>query len=124
MSTSYPGIDLVEIARFAESVERQGEPFLKRLFTPSELAYCRRFADPLPHYAARFAAKEAVAKALECGIGEHLSWHDVEVGHTATGSPTVTLSERAQKRFGDPHLTLSLSHSRTLATAIVIRNKP
>jgi holo-[acyl-carrier protein] synthase len=112
------GIDILEIERLREGVRRHGERFLKRLFTEKERGYCKRFRDPAPHLAARFAAKEAVSKALGVGFGASLSWQDVEVQNGPQGQPQVILSPAAQQRFHHPKLLLSITHSRQFACAV------
>lgn len=117
------GIDVAEIARIQQAVERFGERFLQRIFTPSEVRYCqrkqRRAAESL---AARFAAKEAAAKALGTGIAKGVSWLEIEVTHLPGGRPTLRLHGRAAERanlLGVSHVHLSLSHGRDLAIAMV-----
>jgi len=114
------GIDLVENARIAASIEKFSDAFLHRLFTAGELAYCQPKHNPIPHYAARFAAKEAVSKAFGCGIGAELGWLDIEVIRDESGAPSVLLHgagrELAEKR-GVRRILLSLSHTDTYAVA-------
>ena len=117
------GIDVVEIPRIAVAIEKHGESFLARIFTEAERAYCAAHGVPDQHYAARFAAKEAVAKALGTGIGEHASWLDLEVGRTATGAPTVILHGAAAayaERHGITSVQLSLTHTKAYAAANAI----
>ena len=85
------GTDLVEVARIEQSIARHGERFLQRMFTENEIAYCAAMKTPAPFYAARFAAKEAVAKALGTGIGAACGWLDIEVRRKAGGEPFVVL---------------------------------
>ena len=120
MAIQGTGIDIVEIQRLARPVQRFGKRFLNRLFTQGELLYCLSFADPLPHLAARFAAKEAAAKALGMGFGKELSWRDVEVVREPSGKPALALSPKAKKRFQNPTLHLSLTHGRGHAVAVAI----
>jgi len=110
------GIDIIEVERVRQALGRRPR-LAARLFTPRERAYCDRRADPAPHYAARFAAKEAAAKAL----GRWLRWHEVEVAGSASGRPRLLLSGEAARlaaRAGG-HLLVSLSHSRDYAVACV-----
>ena len=86
------GIDIVESARLAESIQRHGERFLARVFTEGERQYCAAMKKPETFYAARFAAKEAVSKAFGTGIGAQLGWLDIEVRRKASGEPFVVLS--------------------------------
>lgn len=114
------GNDIVEIERIRQSVERHGQHFLDRLFTHKEQEYCLQYKDSVPHFAGRFAAKEAIAKALGTGIGSELAWHDLEVLGNEHGKPLVHLSDAAKKRFHDPKILLSISHSTTHATAVAL----
>ena len=113
------GVDLVALPRFARALERHGERLLARLFTPAEVALC---AGQVPSLAARFAAKEAVVKALGTGIGP-VGWREVEVLHDAAGAPVLRLHGRAAQRaaaLGLTHWSLSLSHTREMAVAFVV----
>lgn len=114
------GTDIVEIDRIRGSIERHGDHFLNRLFSQKELDYCYKFQDPAPHFAGRFAAKEAIAKALGTGFGEDLAWHDIEIVNDEKGKPVVKLSECLDKRG---KVLLSISHcvAYAMATAILVR---
>ena len=114
------GTDIIEIERVRQSIDRHGQHFLNRLFSPKEQDYCYKFKDPVPHFAGRFAAKEAVAKALGTGFGADLSWHDLEVMGDEHGKPVVYLSDAAKKRFNNPRIRVSISHSTTHATAVAL----
>jgi holo-[acyl-carrier protein] synthase len=120
------GIDLVEVARIEQSIARHGERFLRRIFTAGEIAYCGTMKEPAPFYAARFAAKEAVSKALGTGIGAACGWLEIEVRRKATGEPFIVLhgaaSETAQ-RLGIGTVLLSLSHTgqSAIAQAMALR---
>lgn len=117
------GIDIVEIERFRVAIERQGQALLHRCFLPSEQEYCRRHREPARHYAARFAAKEAVAKAFGTGIGEALEWLEIEIGHQPGGAPMVRLhgaGAETAKRLGITNVLLSISHSEHYAVANAI----
>lgn len=116
------GIDIIEIARIEKVIERKGERFLARVFTAREIAYCRRSVRPGPRLAARFAAKEAVLKALGLGLRQ-VKWTDIEISRDIAGKPLVQLSGRAAAiaaERGISEMHLSLSHSRDYATAQVI----
>ncbi|HSX14075.1 MAG TPA: holo-ACP synthase [Chlamydiales bacterium] len=110
------GTDIVEISRIRESIERHGQYFLNRLFTQKEQDYCNKFQDPVPHFAGRFAAKEAISKALGTGFGAELSWHDIEIVNDERGRPRVHLREEAK---GTIHLSISHCVSYATATAIL-----
>lgn len=117
------GVDLVEVARFRESVQRHGERFEQRIFCPGEILYCRSMRDPLPLLAARFAAKEAVSKALGTGIGASCGWRDIEVRRKASGEPFVVLHDAAAQtagRLGIETILISLSHAESHAIAQAI----
>lgn len=114
------GNDIIEINRIKTSIDRHGLHFLNRLFTQREQDYCYRFQDPSPHFAGRFAAKEAIAKALGIGFGSQLSWLDIEILNDDLGKPVVFLSEELQNRFQNPKLLVAISHSSTFATAVAI----
>lgn len=117
------GVDLVEVHRFAAVMARQGAVFVQRIFTEGERAYCGAKVDPAPFYAARFAAKEAVAKAFGTGIGASFSWRDIEVYHLEGGAPAVHLHGKAASYAVDcgvRRVWLSLSHTETMAIAQVV----
>lgn len=117
------GIDVVEVERISTAIERHGEPFLAKIFTASERAYCESRKNPAMHYAARFAAKEAVAKALGTGIGGNAGLHDLEVIHDDAGAPKLRLSGAAEtfaKQHGITGIQISLTHARDYAAANAI----
>jgi holo-[acyl-carrier protein] synthase len=117
------GTDLMEIARIEQSVARFGDRFLERVFTAGEIAYCQRKKNAAESFAARFAAKEAGAKALGTGISHGVSWLELEVTREPSGKPLLRLSGRAADRartLGVTHISLSITHSRDTALAVVI----
>ena len=114
------GIDVVEVDRIATAIQRHGEPFLTKIFTPAERDYCESMKKPAQHYAARFAAKEAVVKALGTGIGANAGLHDMEITHDASGAPKLRLSGAADaftKLHGITEIHISLTHARDYAAA-------
>lgn len=117
------GTDIVDIARIKESIERYKERFLERIFTEAERAYCNRYAYSVPHYAGRFAAKEAIFKALGTGLQKQIHWHDAEIVPDHYGKPEVVQSKHLLTLFPKIHILISISHSDEYATAtsIVIR---
>ena len=120
------GTDLIEIARVRRSVERFGSRFLERIYTPGEIAYCLRKKDAAESLAARFAAKEAGAKALGTGISRGVSWREFEVRREPSGKPGLWLSGRAAElatELGIHRLSLSLTHTRDLAMAVVVAER-
>ncbi|MCE9610861.1 MAG: holo-ACP synthase [Chthoniobacter sp.] len=117
------GVDIVETSRLAASVLRYGEAFLDRVFLESERSYCDAIAVPERCYAARFAAKEAVAKALGTGIGAELGWRDIEILRLTSGAPAIQLhgtGAETATRLGVRAWRISLSHSDHYAVASVI----
>ena len=117
------GTDLTEIVRVRRSVERFGSRFLERIYTPGEIAYCLRKKDAAESFAARFAAKEAGAKALGTGISHGVSWQEFEVRREPGGRPGLWLSGRAAElaaELGIDRISLSLTHTRELAMAVVV----
>lgn len=118
------GIDLVEVERIRDLLAKHGDRFKNRTFTPGEIAYCDACADPAMHYAARFAAKEAAAKALGTGLwAEGVDWKDIEVTRETSGKPTLILHNGARKHAdtqGVTRLLISLTHTKELAQAQVI----
>ncbi len=113
------GVDIIEIPRVGQVLERYGQRFLNRIFTPGEIAYCRGRA---PNLAARFAAKEATMKALGTGV-RGVGWKDIEVTRHQSGAPSIQLHGRAKsraERLGVQEISVSLSHSREYAVAFVV----
>ena len=117
------GIDVVEIERIAYSIERYGERFLRRIFTVGEIDYCRRRKNSAESFAARFAAKEAGAKALGTGIQHGVTWAELEVRREPGRRPTLHFSGRALEiadRLGVKRVSLSLAHGKSVAIATVM----
>jgi holo-[acyl-carrier protein] synthase len=111
------GVDLIEIARIRAALERPG--FRERVFTEAERAYCDSKPNPAQHYAGRFAAKEAVGKAL--GIGVHFTWREIEIaGRPKPGVRLSGRTARAAERLAAGRIELSMTHSRELAAAIAV----
>lgn len=114
------GIDVVEVDRIESAIERLGDVFLTRLFTDREREYCARQKRPALHYAARFAAKEAVSKALGTGIGGQAGWLDMEVERAESGAPRMLFSGNAADflvQQGILEVQVSLSHAKEYAAA-------
>jgi holo-[acyl-carrier protein] synthase len=115
------GADVIEVERIRGVLDRQGERFLARVFTEEEREYCSKMAQPHKHYAARFAAKEAVSKCFTTGIGAELGWKSVSVYHGARHQPLVRLDEKGTALLasvGATHVMLTLSHTDTVAMAV------
>ena len=117
------GIDIIEIARVREMIERHADRFIERVFTQAEAAYARDHVDPFPRFAARFAAKEAALKVIGTGWRDGIAWTDVEVRLLPSGAPFLHVTGKAAEiaaGLGIVRWHVSLSHSRGLATASVI----
>lgn len=131
METIYGiGIDLVSITRLDRVIQRWGDKFLRRTFTSGEIDYCAAKASPSQHYAARFAAKEAVFKALGTGWNHGVGWLDVEVRvQPKSGRPSIALAGQCLEILGDPasfRVLISLSHDKdyALAQAVIVKISP
>ncbi|HEY7096594.1 MAG TPA: holo-[acyl-carrier-protein] synthase [Terriglobales bacterium] len=117
------GIDIAEVPRIAEAINRYGDRFLHRVFTEAEIHYCDTKANRIERYAARFAAKEAGMKALGTGWNYGVRWRDVEVCRQPGGRPTIAFHGKAAEfaaKLGVAHVALSLTHTETQALAQVI----
>jgi holo-[acyl-carrier protein] synthase len=113
---------MVETLRIERSLERFGERFLRRVFTAGEIAYCQSMKYPARHFAARFAAKEAVSKAFGTGIGKAMGWRDIDVHKKPSGEPFVVLSGNAQNLANERNVCavwISLSHTHEHAVAMI-----
>ena len=118
------GIDLVSVSRIRGILSKDSDHFEKRVFSEGERAYCRAKKDPMPHFAARFAAKEAYGKALGLGLGPSGELAEIEVVNDEEGVPSIRLNGTAaeifQKQCGAARIHLSLSHDGEYAMASVI----
>ena len=123
MRISGLGVDLVSIPRMRTTIDRWQERFVDRVFTDGEIAYCRARRDPTPHFAARFAAKEAGFKALGTGLQLGVRWRELEVRREREEAPTLVLSGRAREiglARGGSRMLLSLTHEGEYALAQAI----
>jgi holo-[acyl-carrier protein] synthase len=117
------GIDIAEVPRIRQSIERFGDRFLHRVFTEGEIRYCDSKANRIERYAARFAAKEAAMKALGTGWNHGVRWRDVEVARQPGHRPTITFHGKAAEfaqKLGTANIALSISHTAEQAIAQVI----
>ncbi len=117
------GIDLAEVNRIQASIERYGDRFIKRIYTPGEIAYVERKANRFERYAARFAAKEAGMKAIGTGWRRGVTWQDFEVANLPSGQPTLKLHGKAAQYaagLGVKRISLSLTHTAANGMAFVI----
>lgn len=120
------GIDVVEVGRIEDAMTKLGAAFLDRLFTKDEQEYCEKQKRPALHFAARFAAKEAVSKALGTGIGEQTGWLDMEVERAESGAPKMVFTGRAADFLASQDINevqISLSHAKEYAAANAIAVK-
>jgi holo-[acyl-carrier protein] synthase len=117
------GIDIAEVPRIREAIERHGQRFLNRIFTEGEIQYCESKANRVERYAARFAAKEAGMKAIGTGWNHGVRWRDIEVARKPGGRPTLLLHGKAAEfaaKLGATNIALSLTHTEEQAMAQVI----
>ena len=117
------GVDIAEVSRIKAAIERHGQPFLRRVFTPNEIEYCERFRNKFERYAGRFAAKEAAMKALGTGWRRGVRWVDFEVVRQQSGRPTIALTGEAAKiaaALGVRRISASITHTESQALAQVI----
>jgi len=123
------GIDVVEVERIEAAIAHLGDAFIDRLFTAREREYCGKQNRPALHYAARFAAKEAVSKALGTGIGGQAGWLDMEVERAESGAPKMVFTGRAADFLaaeGIADVQVSLSHAKeyAAANAVAVKHSP
>ena len=117
------GTDITECLRIARMIERHGELFVNRVYTPEEICYCQQRKQATQHFAGRWAAKEAVLKALGTGWRRGISWRDVEVRNEVGGKPILLLrggALEAAEQLGIKQVLISISHCHTHATAYAI----
>jgi holo-[acyl-carrier protein] synthase len=117
------GTDIVECVRIRKMIERHGEHFLRRVYTEREITYCQSRKRAMEHFAGRWAAKEAILKALGTGWAKGMAWTDLEVRHDANGKPLVLVAGAVRdyvkaRRVAD--ILVSISHCRTYATAYAL----
>ncbi len=117
------GVDIAEVPRVQAAIERHGQRFLDRIFTPKEIEYCERFKNKFERYAGRFAAKEAAMKALGTGWRRGIRWVDLEVVREQSGRPSISLAGEAAKiagQLGVKRISISITHTEAQALAQVI----
>ena len=117
------GVDIAEVQRVRAAIERHGETFLRRIYTPAERAYCEKFRNKYERYAGRFAAKEAAMKALGTGWRRGVRWTDIEVARQKGGKPSLELHGAAKEigaELGVKHIAMSITHTAAQAFAQVI----
>ncbi|MBP86494.1 MAG: holo-[acyl-carrier-protein] synthase [Planctomycetaceae bacterium] len=120
------GTDIVECLRIAQMIERHGELFLNRVYTAREIEYCSSRKAATQHYAGRWAAKEAVLKAMGTGWARGISWQDIEVRNDEGGRPFIALGGGAREvceSLGVSEMLITISHCRSHATAYALANR-
>lgn len=114
------GVDVVDVERMKKTLQDQGEAFVSKVFTETEITYCRSRKNPHEHFAARFAAKEAVSKAMQKGWSGEFRWKDVEVMNEPSGAPKIILYGELVRLLGGTKVHLSLSHTEKTVVAFSI----
>ncbi len=114
------GIDLADVPRIKKAIDHYGDRFLSRIFTPWEIQYCQGKINPELSFAARFAVKEAVFKAIGTGFAQGVKWTSVEVVNDRRGQPEVRLGRAIRQHIGVKEIMISLSHTREYAVACAI----
>ncbi len=112
------GCDIIEVSRIELAIQRHGQLFLDRLFTLKEQHYCKSHRDSTRRFAGRFAAKEAIVKALGTGFDKRVSWLDIEIINDTAGKPYPLFSERFHQNFSYPVIQITLSHCKEYAMAV------
>jgi holo-[acyl-carrier protein] synthase len=114
------GVDTIEIDRIGRVIKQWDRHFLRKIFTPREIAYCQSKPNTIQHFAVRFAAKEAFAKAIATGWRSTFRWQDVEIENDLAGKPKIVLHGKLEQQFSLAAVHLSLSHTHTSAVAMVV----
>jgi len=117
------GVDVVDVKRMKTAIDAWGPALIKKMFTETEVAYCKSKKKPHEHFAARFAAKEAVSKAMETGWSGQFRWRDVEVVNEASGAPKVVLHDYVAAQLAQCTVHVSLSHTENTVVAFAIIEK-
>ncbi|MDR1590951.1 MAG: holo-ACP synthase [Puniceicoccales bacterium] len=117
------GHDIIEIARIQSAYQKYNNSFLRKIYTPGEIQYCFSKKNPFHSLASCFAAKEAVAKAFHCGVGQQFLWKSAEVHHQNNGRPTILLDQYGLsllKQFQGSEILITLTHTQSIASAIAL----
>ena len=120
------GIDIIEVDRIKNSIQKYSDRFKKKIFTQKEIDYCHSQADPAKHFAARFTVKEAVLKCFGTGMTGGILWKDIEVDKLNSGQPVLNLHGNGKKLFNQlnlKHIHVSITHDKTYAAAHAIAEK-
>lgn len=113
------GIDIIEVSRIKNLMEKYGDKFFKRILTDNEITYCKKFPNPEVHFAGRFASKEAYSKAIGTGISKDFKWKDIEILNDSRGKPYI--NHVAENEFSKDSFEISISHTKDYGCAVVIR---
>ncbi len=114
------GVDVVDVQRMKQMLAEKGDAFVSKVFTETEIAYCRKKKNPHEHFAARFAAKEAVSKAMQTGWSGEFRWKDLEVANEPSGAPKVILYREVAETLKSSRVLLSLSHTENTVVAFAV----
>lgn len=115
------GTDIIEIGRINQSIDKFGDKFLRKIFTQNEIEYCNSKANSSQHFAARFAAKEAISKALGTGWNHQFNWLEIEISNLPSGEPIANLTGKMSSFLSENKmLKISMSHSENYATCFAI----
>ena len=120
------GIDIIEVNRIKNSIQKYSDRFKKKIFTQKEIDYCHSQADPAKHFAARFTVKEAVLKCFGTGMAGAILWKDIEVDKLNSGQPVLNLYGNGKELFNQlnlKHIHISITHDKTYAVAHAIAEK-
>jgi holo-[acyl-carrier protein] synthase len=117
------GVDVVDVKRMKVALDTWGPGLIKKMFTDTEVAYCKSKKKPHENFAARFAAKEAVSKAMETGWSGKFRWRDVEVVNDASGAPKVILHDFVAEQLAQCRVHVSLSHTENTVVAFAVIEK-
>jgi len=117
------GVDVVDVKRMRAAIDAWGPALIKKMFTETEVAYCKSKKKPHEHFAARFAAKEAVSKAMETGWSGQFRWRDVEVVNESSGAPKVVLHDFVASQLAQCKVHVSLSHTEDTVVAFALIEK-
>lgn len=117
------GVDVVDVKRMKVALDTWGPGLIRKMFTDTEIAYCRSKKKPHEHFTARFAAKEAVSKAMETGWSGKFRWRDVEVVNDASGAPKVILHDFVAEQLSQCRVHVSLSHTENTVVAFAVIEK-
>jgi holo-[acyl-carrier protein] synthase len=112
------GIDIIQVARIKNLMEKYGDKFFQRILTENEISYCKRFPNPEVHFAGRFARKEAYSKAIGTGISKDFKWKDIEILNDKRGKPYINHTK--QNEYSGFKFEISISHTKDYGCAVVV----